>query len=123
MITHKTMIALILAMICLVSGCGTTKNQNEKFPVQKQTTTEIAGKAIVKSDTIIENKQEKNNNISSDVNLQSHSYMANKNTKKFHFDYCVSVSQMKESSKEYLNCTHDEAVSQGYKPCKKCIGK
>ncbi len=48
------------------------------------------------------------------------SYIANKNTKKLHYPYCHSVDQMKESNKRYLNCTRQEAISQGYVPCKNC---
>jgi len=48
------------------------------------------------------------------------SYIANKNTKKFHYPSCRSVDQMKEKNKKYLNCTRDEAISQGYSPCGNC---
>lgn len=48
------------------------------------------------------------------------SYIANKNTKKLHYPYCSSVDQMKESNKEYLNCTREQALSRGYDPCKRC---
>lgn len=47
-------------------------------------------------------------------------YIANKNTKKFHYPDCKSVAQMKEKNKEYLNCTRDEVINQGYVPCKSC---
>lgn len=47
-------------------------------------------------------------------------YIANKNTKKFHYPYCSSVGQMKDTNKRELNCTRDEAISQGYKPCGNC---
>jgi len=48
------------------------------------------------------------------------SYIANKNTKKLHYPHCSSVDQMKESNKEYLNCTREQALSRGYDPCKRC---
>lgn len=47
-------------------------------------------------------------------------YVANKNTGKFHYPYCSSVKQMKESNKLYFNGTRDELISKGYDPCKKC---
>lgn len=47
-------------------------------------------------------------------------YIANKNTGKFHYPYCSSVKQMKESNKLYFNGTRDELISKGYEPCKKC---
>lgn len=61
------------------------------------------------------NPPKENNEASSTVN-----YIANKNTKKFHYPYCHSVGQMKESNKKSLYCTRDEAISQGYSPCGNC---
>ena len=53
-------------------------------------------------------------------NSSSASYIANKNTKKFHYPTCSSVGQMKESNKKYLNCTRDQAIQQGFDPCGRC---
>ena len=61
------------------------------------------------------NPPKENNETSSAAN-----YIANKNTKKFHYPYCHSVGQMKESNKKSLYCTRDEAISQGYSPCGNC---
>lgn len=47
-------------------------------------------------------------------------YILNTNTKKFHYPDCSSVDDMKESNKIYFTGTRDEAVSQGYAPCKRC---
>ena len=47
-------------------------------------------------------------------------FIANKNTKKFHFPNCKSVSQIKDSNKEYLSCSRDKAIDNGYEPCKNC---
>ncbi len=47
-------------------------------------------------------------------------YIANKNTKKFHYPACNSVKKMKESNKLYFNGTRDELISQGYSPCGNC---
>ena len=48
------------------------------------------------------------------------SYIANKNTKKFHYPDCSSVSDMKEKNKWYFTGSRDELISQGYDPCKRC---
>lgn len=53
-------------------------------------------------------------NTSSGVN-----YIANRNTGKFHYSGCSSVSDMKESNKVPYD-TRDEAVAAGYVPCKRC---
>lgn len=50
----------------------------------------------------------------------SANYIANKNTKKFHYPHCGSVGQMKDKNKKPLYCTRDEAISQGYSPCGNC---
>jgi micrococcal nuclease len=49
----------------------------------------------------------------------SASYIGNKNTKKFHYADCYSVSQMNPSNKVPLK-TRAQAVSLGYVPCKNC---
>lgn len=61
-----------------------------------------------------------NKATSQGTNSESASYIANKNTKKFHIPSCSSVSQMKEKNKKYLNCSRDEAIAQGYSPCGNC---
>ena len=47
-------------------------------------------------------------------------YVANKNTHKFHYSWCGSVTDMKEKNKLYFNGTRDELINQGYVPCKRC---
>lgn len=47
-------------------------------------------------------------------------YVGNKNTKKFHYDWCGSVGKMKESNKYYYTGTRDEMISKGYSPCGNC---
>lgn len=46
-------------------------------------------------------------------------YVGNKNSKKFHYSWCSSVSDMKESNKKIFN-SRDDAIKAGYTPCKKC---
>lgn len=51
---------------------------------------------------------------------QAASYVANTNTKKFHYPDCSSVSDMKEKNKMYFNGSREELINQGYVPCKRC---
>lgn len=74
------------------------------------------GSAPYGSSSGISNKR--NNTLTK--NSESVSYIANKNTKKFHIPSCGSVKQMKEKNKKYLNCTREEIISQGYEPCGNC---
>ena len=50
----------------------------------------------------------------------SSSYVLNKNTHKFHYPSCSSVSKMAEKNKVYFNGTRDQVISQGYSPCNRC---
>lgn len=47
-------------------------------------------------------------------------YVGNKNSMKFHYAWCKSVEQMKESNKYYYKGTRNEMISQGYDPCGNC---
>ena len=47
-------------------------------------------------------------------------YILNKNTKKFHYPWCGSVKQMKESNKIYFTGSRSDVIARGYDPCKKC---
>ncbi len=49
-----------------------------------------------------------------------HKYIGNADSKKFHYEYCISIKRMKEENKIYMECTREEAIAQGYIPCKKC---
>lgn len=51
---------------------------------------------------------------------ETHEYICNDNTKKFHYANCRAVSKMSEENKIHLNCTRDEAIAKGYEACKIC---
>lgn len=53
-------------------------------------------------------------------NDAQYDYILNTNTKKFHYTYCKSVSQMKESNKKAFHGSRDEAIGMGYSPCGNC---
>lgn len=44
----------------------------------------------------------------------------NKNSLRFHYPDCPSVSQMKESNKWYFTGTREELIDMGYIPCGRC---
>ncbi len=58
-------------------------------------------------------QEKKQNGIEAD-------YIANTNTGKFHYPYCSSVNNMKESNKLPFTGSRDELITQGYVSCKKC---
>lgn len=54
------------------------------------------------------------------VEPEGENYVLNKNTHKFHYPYCRSVSQMKESNKWFVTMTRDEVIDMGYDSCGNC---
>lgn len=46
-------------------------------------------------------------------------YIGNRNSKIFHYSWCPSVDRMKDANKVEFH-SREEAVSAGYKPCKRC---
>ena len=46
-------------------------------------------------------------------------YIGNKNSRKFHHDWCSSAKQIKDSNKIKFN-SRDDAIASGYEPCKRC---
>ena len=47
-------------------------------------------------------------------------YVANRNTKKFHYPYCDSVQDMKKKNRIDFEGTREELIDMGYEPCKRC---
>ena len=54
-------------------------------------------------------------------NASGYDYIANKNTKKFHYPDCKSVKQMSEKNKKFFyDVTREYMIEQGYDPCGNC---
>ena len=90
--------------------------------------TDIHGDVIILSDgNNISVKTQKNSTLSAEpADLQTQAteptkYIGNKNSKKFHYPECSSVTAMKESNKVYFNCSRDEIISDGFIPCHRCL--
>ncbi len=47
-------------------------------------------------------------------------YVLNKNSKKFHYPNCSSVSRMKEKNRKDFYGSREEVLDMGYVPCKNC---
>lgn len=47
-------------------------------------------------------------------------YVCNRNTGKFHYPDCASVSKMSEKNKLEVTVTREEVTDMGYVPCKNC---
>lgn len=53
------------------------------------------------------------------ASIEDDPYVGNRNSRKFHYSRCSSVSDISEKNKVALR-SREEAVDQGYVPCKKC---
>ena len=51
---------------------------------------------------------------------ETHTYVLNTGTRKFHYEWCGSVDDMKESNKKILETTREDVISRGYEPCGRC---
>lgn len=51
---------------------------------------------------------------------KSRTYVLNTNRKKFHYESCHSVKDIKDTNRAYLTGTREECISMGYKPCGNC---
>ncbi|MBR2714669.1 MAG: MBL fold metallo-hydrolase [Ruminococcus sp.] len=69
------------------------------------------------SKSLIENTE--NDETIKEESFESSKYIGNKKSMKFHYHGCQSVDEMKPENKVALN-NRDEAINNGYAPCKIC---
>ena len=55
-----------------------------------------------------------------DTITHHYTYVLNTNTKKFHYENCSSVDQMKDKNKEVFTGSRDDVVARGFEACKRC---
>lgn len=53
------------------------------------------------------------------ASIEDDPYVGNRNTMKFHYSWCSSVSDIKEKNKVTFK-SREEAIRQHYVPCKRC---
>ena len=93
---------------------------NKKYPINgvlllsKEEITNTAEEETYTTEGISDNTEE-NTPVSS-----STSYVANKNTKKFHYLHCSSVDDINPSNRWDFEGSRDELINQGYVPFKRC---
>lgn len=54
------------------------------------------------------------------IALEEPTYILNTNSHKFHYPWCGSVDDMSEKNKREFFGTREEAIAEGYEPCKRC---
>ena len=78
-----------------------------------------AGSNTHVADTHSSSSSSSSSSDSSSSSSGSGSYVGNANSGKFHIASCGSVDKMSEANKVFFS-SRDEAINQGYVPCKRC---
>ena len=112
-----------LVFILLIPGCSTGKSAEEASLQDSYYTEAMESDSIQDSGSFdMKYTPEPTQSIGTkDEKKKEAVYIGNINSKKFHYPYCKSVQQMKDSNKKFLNCTREEAIAQGYSPCGNCM--
>ena len=84
------------------------------------TTTAIAGASTLSPISIAAASDQAASEDSSNDTPATATYVVNKNTGKFHYPSCSSVSKIKAKNRMDSDQTRDELIAQGYVPCKNC---
>lgn len=104
-----------------ISSQNETIAQLQKKIEEKDSRIDTLKSNIERKDEEILELNDTNNEDLEEVQIDTtDNYVLNKNTKVFHYPYCSSVSQMKDSNKKEIKATRDEMINKGYKPCGKC---
>ena len=130
----KVFLSFVMCISVMISLCACGSTTDTEYPQttesQVQTEDETQSAKDASGANVTEQNPKTNeaqNNIKqSGDNFEKdkeYNYIGNSSTMKFHRPNCISIDQMNESNKVYLSGSRDDAVSKGYKPCKRCIGK
>ena len=108
--------------------------ENITFSVEKNANADTFVEGTVPQSSSSQSKAEPSSSSSSSKPVSSSSssnsepentgnvydFVLNKNSKKFHYDWCGSVKKMKDSNKKFVTGTRNEVISMGYDPCQNC---
>lgn len=90
------------------------------FSVSCESSEKAENPKIYETATVVETVETSVEISIAEQNFASADYIANANTKKFHYPTCSSVDLMNEENKIAFVGNRDELIEQGYKPCKRC---
>lgn len=94
-------------IVCVSDGKDVT------FTVERNEDADVFG-------SIGRNSTEATTEATEEVEDNGQDYVANKNTKKFHYPSCSSADDIKASNRWDFYGTRDELINMGYVPCKRC---
>ena len=123
----KSILSFVLASALISSGCsGPAVKTEVKEPVNA---VEQAGD-LIEPETVMKRYYESETKKAAAKDTEpepeyeedesEEHYVLNKNSKKFHYAWCDSVSQMKEKNKKDFYGDREEVIDMGYIPCKNC---
>lgn len=84
------------------------------------TTTAVVGASMLSPISIAAASDQAASEDSASDTPATVTYVVNKNTGKFHYPSCSSVSKIKAKNRMDTDQTRDELIAQGYVPCKNC---
>lgn len=125
-------IILILILISSASSAPTTPPEASTQPTIAETTTQSTTEATTEATTEVTTEPtETTTEPSTDPSTEpiettesnyefTTDYVLNTNSRKFHYSWCSSAKQTKESNKAYFTGTRDEVIQKGYSPCGRC---
>ena len=126
-----TVLFLILVLIFCVSGCTNADSSSSDTDKQivvlpdEETAKTVNGyrnnEAATSSDINLTSSALVSSNYESAASQPETSYyVGNKNSKKFHTQYCKYVSSISHKNLHSF-ATIDDALNEGYSPCSQCI--
>ena len=107
------------------SGAGQSEEENSQDAQTDKRTSDSTPTDAWNSDNTQTEGEDSNNAPSGETakeegSAESPDYMLNASSHKFHKPDCESVESMAEHNKKAFYGTRDEAIAQGYDPCKRC---
>ena len=106
-----TSLFVAASMLFTFTGCS----EKKEYESEKKT---VAEQLLSENNSTVPHTEEKEESIREIEH--STTYVLNTNSKKFHYSYCGSVKQMKDTNKKLFDGTRDEVILMGYDPCKNC---
>lgn len=103
---------------------ATGESRLEKVPDQEETTTEVVttteAHTTTEAPTITEAVTTTEAPTQQATEAPTLTYVANTNTKKFHYPTCSSVKTIKDENRWDFYGSRDELINMNYVPCKRC---
>jgi hypothetical protein len=122
---------LLLCLACLLWGCSadiqptqTTAVQPETTvstePTQTETIPETTAATVPETTATVPTTSETFAPSTPQEVVGEPTYIANTNTKKFHFPDCSSVADIYEENKQPFYGSRDQLLEAGFDPCGRC---